>query len=135
MTIMTTTAKGTFEVTLNPAPPYDTAKGATLGRMAVAKTFAGDLVGESSVEMLSAICEVKGSGGYVAIERVSGTLEGRKGTFVLQHSGTRDRGTSTLHVTVVPDSATDELTGLMGQLQIEIREGKHFYTFDYEYRV
>ena len=132
---MSTTAKGTFEVTLNPSPPYDTEKGATLSRMSVTKTFAGDLAGESTVEMLSAICEVQGSGAYVAIERVSGTLQGRKGTFVLQHNGTRDRGTSTLHVTVVPDSATDELTGLLGRLHIDIREGKHFYTFDYEYRV
>jgi hypothetical protein len=81
--------------------------------------------------MLSAMGSVKGSAGYVAIERITATLHGRRGSFVLQHSGTMTRGTSQLSVTVVPDSATDELTGLAGRMNIIIEAGKHAYEFDY----
>ncbi len=77
---------------------------------------------------------VKGSAGYVAMERVTGTLGGRSGTFVLQHSGTMDRGASSLRVSVVPDSGTDGLTGLTGTLDIQIDAGKHSYRFDYAFR-
>jgi len=75
---------------------------------------------------------VNGSAGYVAIERVTGTLDGKHGTFVLQHSGTMNRGASTLSVTVVPDSGTGELAGLSGRMNIQIVEGKHFYELDFE---
>ena len=119
-------ASGTFEVDLKPLP-----MGAGLGRMSIDKTFAGDLEGASQGEMLSAMGEVKGSAGYVAIEKVTGKLGGRSGTFVLQHSGTMDRGAPALTVTVVPDSGTGELAGLSGQLTIRIAEGKHFYDFEY----
>jgi hypothetical protein len=130
--IMTIHASGTFEVKLNPQKPDNKeAESANLGRMSIDKSFHGDLEGTSKGEMLSAITDVKGSAGYVAIERVSGTLHGRSGTFVLQHSGTMTRGVPQLSVTVVPDSGTGHLAGLAGVLTIKIAEGKHFYEFDY----
>jgi hypothetical protein len=128
---MSRQAKGTFDVTMNPQPPYDTAAGATLARTSIAKRFHGDLEATSAVEMLSAMTGVKGSAGYVAIERVTGSLHGRSGSFVLQHSGTMTRGKGELSVTVVPDSGTAALAGIAGRMTIEITEGKHFYTFDY----
>ena len=128
---MTKRAAGPFEVTATPDPPHDTAPGATLGRVALAKTFAGDLEATSAAQMLSARSEVKGSAGYVAIERVSGTLHGRRGTFVLQHSGTMTRGVPSLTVSVVPDSGTGELRGIAGTMKIDIVEGRHSYLFDY----
>jgi hypothetical protein len=82
--------------------------------------------------MLSGMTGTKGSAGYVAIERVTGTLAGRRGTFILQHSGTMSRGAQQLTITVVPDSGTDELTGLTGTMAIIIADGKHSYEFDYE---
>ena len=124
-------AVGTFEVTMNPQPPYDTAEGATLGRVSISKQFRGDLEASSTVEMLSAITEVKGSAGYVAIERVTGTLHGRTGSFVLQHTGTMTRGLAELTVSVVPDSGTGELKSISGKMTIDMVEGKHLYNFDY----
>jgi hypothetical protein len=128
---LSTRATGTFEVKLVPAAPEDKAEGATLGRMSIDKQFHGDLEGTSKGEMLSAITSVKGSAGYVAIERVSGSLQGRSGTFVLQHTGTMTRGTPALAISVVPDSGTGQLTGLAGKLTINIADGKHFYEFEY----
>jgi len=128
---MSTHVSGTFEVTVNPDPPYDIAPGATLGRMVITKQFHGELEASARVEMLSARSAVQGSAGYVAIERVIGKLQGKSGTFVLQHSGTMKRGKSTLTVSVVPDSGTEELTGLAGTMTIDIVDGKHLYGFDY----
>ena len=128
---MSTHASGTFEVTMNPQHPYDTAEGATLARVSINKQFRGDLEASSTVERLSAMTEVKGSAGYVAIERVTGTLHGRPGSFVLQHTGTMTRGKAELTVSVVPDSGTAQLKGIAGQMSIEIVDGKHLYTFDY----
>jgi hypothetical protein len=128
---VTTRASGTFEVEVVPQPPDEYADGGTLGRMTIDKRFHGDLDATSRGQMLSAMSGVKGSAGYVAIERVSGTLGGRRGTFVLQHSGTMTRGTPTLTVTVVPDSGTDELAGLSGAMRIDTGGGGHAYTFDY----
>ncbi len=99
--------------------------------MSLDKVFSGDLQGTSEGEMLTAGSPAKGSAGYVAIERVSGTLDGRTGTFVLQHSGTMNRGALELSVRVVPDSGTDGLAGIAGTLDIQIVDGKHLYTFDY----
>jgi hypothetical protein len=99
--------------------------------MSIDKKFSGDLEATSKGEMLTAMTEVKGSAGYVAIERVNGTLHGRSGTFVLQHSGTMTRGAPELSLTVVPDSGTGQLVGLAGKMTIKIEEGKHFYEFDY----
>ena len=129
---MSTRVTGRFEVQSSPQPPYDTAPGATLARVTLHKQFRGPLEATSVVEMLSAVTAVKGSAGYAAIERVSGSLEGRRGTFVLQHSGTMTRGAPALSVTVVPDSGTDELAGLSGSMRIDIVEGRHHYTFEYE---
>lgn len=121
------TATGEFEVQLTPIGAAD----AVVGSMAISKTFRGDLAGHSTGQMLAVRTQVNGSAGYVAMERVSGTLAGKNGTFTLQHSGTMDKGTSTLSVTVVPDSATDDLAGLTGSMAIKIEDGKHFYTFQY----
>lgn len=129
---MTNHASGPFDVKVIPQKPDNKeAESANLGRMSLDKQFHGDLEAVSKGEMLSAMSEVKGSAGYVAMERVTGTLHGRKGSFVLQHTGTMTRGTPQLSVTVVPDSGTGELTGLSGSMNIKIEEGKHFYEFDY----
>lgn len=128
---MSTHATGNFEVKLHPQPLSDPSADATLGRLSIDKQFSGDLKATSRGEMLSAGTATKGSAGYVAIERVSGTLHGRTGTFVLQHSGTMNRGEPQLSVTVVPDSGTAQLTGLTGRMAIIIDGGKHSYDFDY----
>ena len=128
---MTMHARGAFEVRLEPQAPEDTAEGGTLGRMSIDKQFHGDLEATSTGQMLSAGTSVEGSAGYVAIERVSGTLHGRSGTFVLQHSGTMTRGAPQLSVTVVPDSGTGQLVGLAGTMAITIADGKHTYDFEY----
>jgi hypothetical protein len=129
---MTTHASGTFEVKLKPQKADNVeAESANLGRMSIDKQFHGDLEATSKGEMLSAVTDVKDSAGYVAMERVTGTLHGRSGTFVLQHSGTMTRGAPQLSVTVVPDSGTGQLAGLAGEITIKIADGKHFYKFDY----
>jgi hypothetical protein len=124
-------ATGPFEVTMHPQPPYDNLDGVSLGRITINKRFHGDLDGTSVVEMLSAMTNVKGSAGYVAIERVVGTLKGRVGSFVLQHSGTMNRGEANLTVSIVPDSGTGELRSIAGTLKIDVVDGKHAYTLDY----
>jgi hypothetical protein len=127
-----TRATGTFDVKLNPLPAYDSTPGTTLARLSLDKQFHGDLDATSKGEMLSAATAIKNSAGYVAIERVSGTLNGQQGSFVLQHNGTMNRGAPQLSVTVVPDSGTDQLVGLSGNLAIIIApDGKHSYQFDY----
>jgi Protein of unknown function (DUF3224) len=127
---VTTYAKGTFDVKVLPLAD-EHAAGAGLGRMSIDKQFHGDLEATSEGQMLSFMTSVKGSAGYVAMERVTGKLSGRSGSFVLQHSATMDRGAPTLNITVVPDSGTDELSGLTGKLQIIIADGKHSYDFEY----
>ena len=127
-----TRAIGTFDVKLAPLPTDGTSAGAAnLGRMSIDKQFHGDLEGTSQGEMMMAGTDAKGSAGYVAMERITGTLHGKKGSFVLQHSGTMTRGAPQLSVTVVPDSGGGELTGLAGTLAIIIADGKHGYEFDY----
>ncbi len=125
------TATGTFEVKLLPQPSGDPAADATLGRMSIDKQFHGDIEGTSKGQMLTAGASVKGSAGYVAIERVSGTLHGRSGAFTLQHSGTMARGKPQLKIAVVPDSGTGQLVGLSGRMTIKIEEGKHSYALEY----
>ena len=124
-------ATGSFEVKLVPQTPDGTFEDATMGRMTIDKRFHGDLEATSKGQMLSAMTEVKGSAGDVAIERVTGTLEGRSGTFFLQHTGTMNRGEPTLTVTIVPDSGTGQLVGIAGQMTIKIEGGKHFYDIEY----
>jgi hypothetical protein len=126
----TTIAIGTFEVKLNPLPPHAPEE-QNLGRLSIEKQFHGDLDALSKGEMLTAGTQVKGSAGYVAIERVTGTLHGKRGSFTFQHRGVMTRGTPEMSVTVVPDSATDELVGLSGQMKIIISAGKHSYEFEY----
>ena len=124
-------AIGTFEVKTTPQPPDDKGGGAALGRLLMDKQFHGDLEGTSQGQMLGHTTAVQGSAGYVAMEVVNGKLAGRKGTFVLQHSGTMSHGSFQLSVTVVPDSGTGQLAGLVGSMAIIIAEGKHSYEFDY----
>jgi hypothetical protein len=126
-----TRATGTFEVKLNPQPAYNTADDALLGRMSIDKQFHGDLDATSKGEMLTAMGTVKNSAGYVAVERVTGTLSGKSGGFSLQHSGTMNRGAQKLTISVVPDSGTGQLEGLTGTMAIEIAEGKHSYLLEY----
>ena len=125
---MTGRATGTFVPTSEPLPTDD---GEWLGRMRVLKTFEGDLAGTARAEMLAFQSGEDGSAGYVAIDRFTGTLHGRRGSFVLQHSGLMDRGEPSLTVTVVPGSGTDGLTGLRGTLEIVNDGGVHSYTFTY----
>lgn len=124
-------ATGTFQVAMKPQSAPDEAAGVTLGRMSLDKQFEGDLVATGTGEVLTAMTPVQGSAGYVAIERVTGTLAGRTGAFVFQHSSTMDRGVPSQSVTVVPDSGTGELAGITGSFAIAIRDGRHFYEFDY----
>jgi hypothetical protein len=128
---MPTIATGTFVVKLTPKTPDEPAEESSVGRRLIDKQFFGDLEGSSKGQMLSFLSEVKGSAGYVAMERVNGTLQGRSGAFALQHSGSMNRGIQQLSVTVVPDSGTGELIGLSGQMSIDIADGKHSYTFEY----
>jgi hypothetical protein len=129
--LMTRYAHGTFTVTINPLPAEEGIGDPSIGRMALQKVFEGDMTGSANGQMLAVRSDVKGSAGYVAMDRVAATLDGRSGTFALQHSGTMDRGTPQLRISVVPDSGTGELTGIAGTLDIEIREGQHFYAFTY----
>ena len=127
---MTNRANGTFDVKLTPESD---GPDAPVGRMSIGKQFHGDLAGTSDGQMLmSSSPSVNGSAGYVAIEKVTGTLHGRHGTFYLQHSGTMTRGVGELTITVIPDSGTDELVNLRGTMKIIIADGQHSYEFDYE---
>lgn len=119
-------ATGTFDVNLTPMTDPD----AAVGRLELTKTFQGDLQGASVGTML-AIRTVEGSAGYVAMERVTGSLDGREGSFALQHSGTMDRSSPTLTVATVPDSGTKGLTGLKGTMIIDVSGEEHRYTFHY----
>ena len=129
--IMTTHANGTFEVKMTPQSPDDKSEGATVGKFSLDKKSQGDLEGTSKGEMLAVSTPIQGSAGYVAMEQVTGTLNGRSGTFALQHTGTMTRGAPQLSVTVVPDSGTGQLAGLAGKMDIKIADGKHFYEFEY----
>src|SRR5262245_7204826 len=125
-------ASGTFEVKMNPQKPDNKeAEAANLSRMSSDKQYHGDLEGVGKGEMLTTGIDAQGSGVYVAIERVTGTLKGRSGSFVLQHSGVMTRKVPQLSITVVPDSGTGQLAGLSGKMNIIIAEGKHSYEFEY----
>jgi hypothetical protein len=128
---MTAHASGTFEVKLSPQGPDDKVEGSTLGRMTLDKQFNGDLEATAKGQMLVAGTDVKNSAGYVAIERITGTLHGRSGSFVLQHSGVMTRGAPQQSITVVPDSGSGQLAGLAGSMTIVIEGGKHSYSFEY----
>ena len=124
-------AKGTFEVTITPQPHQEGVGDAAVGRMAIAKVFSGDMVGTGSGQMLAYRSSVAGSAGYVAMEKVQGTLNGRNGSFIMQHNGSMNRGEPQLSIRIVADSGTDELTGIAGEMLLNIEQGKHFYEFRY----
>ena len=124
-------ASGTFDVKLTPQPVDGKYHDDVMGRMTIDKQFQGDLKAESKGQMLAAMTSTKGSAGYVAIERVTGTLNGFTGSFVLQHDGTMTRGAPQLSVKVVPDSGTDGFTGITGAMTIKIENSKHYYEFEY----
>ena len=126
-----TKASGTFEVKTTPQAP-DAADSSGIGRLLLNKVFKGDLDATSKGQMLGMGTAVEGSAGYVAMEHVSGSLNGNEGTFALQHIGKMTRGTPDLNVSVVPDSGTAALTGLSGKMQIIIADGKHSYEFEYK---
>lgn len=124
---------GTFEISLQPEPPFDDEAGVKLARARGEKTFTGPLSATSVVHMTSCVGPIPKSAGYVAIERVRGSLDGKQGTFVLQHLGVMsERGGRRLEVSVVPDSGTGALAGLRGTMEIRIEAGQHYYDFDYE---
>lgn len=124
---------GEFDVKMAPETLSATAAQAGLGRMSLDKRYHGPLEASGHGEMLSVRASEPGSAGYVALERVQGSLDGRQGSFYLQHSGTMTRGAPTLSVTVVPDTGTDALQGLQGKLAIRIEKGKHYYDFTYDF--
>lgn len=124
-------ATGAFDVKMAPQSE-DKGDGSTLSRLSLDKQYHGDLEATAKGEMLAASAEVKGSAAYVAVERVTGTLHGRKGSFALVHRGVMSSAGQQLEITVVPDSGTGELQGIAGKLGIRIEPGgKHFYDFDY----
>ena len=123
--------KGEFEVNREMQPAVDLGDGAQAAHMRFDKVFRGPLEATSVVQMFAVGTATEGSAAYVAVERIVGRLDGRAGTFCMQHSGIMDRGTPSLTVTVIPDSGSDALAGLRGTLAIDIVEGTHFYTFDY----
>ena len=124
-------AAGSFEVNVQPLSNAEVSSDAMLGRFLLIKKFSGDLVAEARGQMLSAGTPTKGSAGYVAIDQVTGALDGRKGSFVLQHTGTMNKGAPALSISVVPDSGTAGLAGITGTLTIRIVDKQHFYDFDY----
>ncbi len=126
-------ARGEFEVKLAPLSPYNGDADAQLGRMSIDKVFHGDLEATSKGEMLSAGSPQSGSAGYVAAERITGNLQGRRGSFALQHNATMHRGEFSLNIIVVPGSGTGGLAGLRGKMDIIITDGRHSYDFEYEF--
>ncbi|MEV0198602.1 DUF3224 domain-containing protein [Nonomuraea sp. NPDC050691] len=127
------TAHGTFDLdSVTPQPPFSEHDGVSLGQITLTKTFHGDLDATSVVTMLATTTGIEDSRSYVAVERIEGTLDGREGSFVVQHVATSDRGETSLRVTVAPDSGTGELRGIRGELEIRVApDGSHSYTFDY----
>ena len=127
------TAKGTFDVKIAPIEAYNTDTTSKLGRMSLDKQYQGDLVGASKGEMLSAMGEVQGSGAAVAVERVTGSIAGRNGSFSLYHVGVMVGGVPQYwHVNISPDSGTNGLTGIKGELKIIIEGKEHRYELEYE---
>lgn len=124
-------ATGKFEVSMKPASPPEYEASTTTGRMVLDKQYFGDLDAIGKGEMLTAVTDTRGAGAYVAIERVSGILSGKHGSFVLQHVGTMSGGVDQLSIVMVPDSGTDQLTGITGSMAIKMDEGKHVYQVDF----
>ncbi len=130
---MISKASGSFTVKLELQPASAQADAAVIGRRTLDKQFSGDLEASSCGEMLAVMTTVEGSMAYVALEKVSGSLLGKQGSFVLQHASQMVRGKPFQSIRVVPDSGTDELLGLEGEMRIDIQNGEHFYVFEYHF--
>ncbi len=128
---MTRHAEGTFDVKTTPIAADDATMGTLIGRYALVKQYHGDLEATAKGEMLGAGEPSSGNAGYVAIEQVTGSLNGRAGSFALQHIGAMQGGSYKLSVAVVPGSGTAQLTGLAGTLTITVANGKHSYSLEY----
>lgn len=126
-------ARGKFAVTSKAEPPFFSEAGTTLGRMSFDKVFEGALTAKGHVQMTYARPAEQTSGAYVAIERIDGTLDGKRGSFCTAHLGLSERGKQTLTLVIVPDSGTGELTGLRGTMKIDIVDGQHFYEVDFAF--
>ena len=127
------TARGSLDVNMEAEPPFLEQDGVRLNRNVVRKEFSGDVAGMSEAQMIAAFTGTPGSAGYVAIEHFTGSVGGRSGSFVLQHSGVMSKGDAQLTVTIVPDSGTGELAGISGMLEIDNDEGQHSYVLNYEF--
>jgi hypothetical protein len=128
---MTQHASGSFDITTTPAAPPDHQGRTAIGRMLLDKRYAGELAATGKGEMLTAVTDTHGSAAYVAIERISGTLNGKRGSFVIQHAGTMSAGGKHATINVVPDSGAGDLTGISGTLRLTLVERTHFYELDY----
>ena len=126
------TARGPMDVNMEPEPPFVEQDGLTLSRVLVSKTFHGEVAGTSEAYMIAAYTGTPGSAGYVAIEHFTGSVGGRSGSFVMQHSGTMDRGDAQLTVSIVPDSGSGDLAGISGTLDIKNNDGQHSYVLHYD---
>ena len=126
-------SRGSMDVTMESEPPFLDQDGLKLNRNVVRKEFSGDIVGTSEAQMITAFTGTPGSAGYVAIEHFEGSVDGKSGSFVLQHSGVMNRGDTLLTVVIVPDSGGGELAGILGTLEIDSDEGQHSYILDYEH--
>lgn len=126
------TARGTFEVVMGGEPPFLEQDGLTLNLNFVHKEFSGDMAGTSEAQMLAAFTATPGSAGYVAMEHFTGSVDGKSGAFVMQHSGVMSRGDAQLEVTIVPDSGAGDLAGILGTMEIDNDEGGHSYVLHYE---
>lgn len=132
----TTTVKGEFDVSLMPIEPYFKGSGGiNLGRMSIEKTYQGDLSATGKGEMLTTMTPTEGSAGYVAMEQVQGTLDGKQGSFVLQHYGIMHAGDNNLILEVVPESGTGDFASISGKMTIRVEDGRHYYTFEYNFPV
>jgi hypothetical protein len=129
---MSNHCKGPFEISAKPLPSDETTEKVGAMRMLFEKQFKGALDATSSVAMIGMMNQELGSGAYVALEHITGTLDGRKGSFCLQHSCAMSRGKSSQSITVIPDSGTEELVGLSGTMTIDIIDDQHFYSFEYD---
>ncbi|MGH1491824.1 MAG: DUF3224 domain-containing protein [Acidimicrobiales bacterium] len=126
-------ATGTFEVNMEPMGGSAAEGGDAVTRFALDKTYAGDLIGSAAGQMLASTTAVDGSAGYVAIERIVGSLGDASGSFVIQHFGLMNRGDPSLDIAIIPDSGTEGLTGISGQMSIDVdAEGNHVYQLDYQ---
>ena len=126
-------AVGTFDVKMTPQVSGASSGDVSISKMSIEKQFHGAIEGNSKGEMLASMGAVQGSAGYVAMERFTGTLDGRAGSFVLQHNGTLNRGVPALSVNIVPDSGTEQLSGLSGSMKIDVIDGTHHYEFTYKF--